>query len=83
MTVLSPASGTSAVLRAAHPLRGYPVTYRITPMLRRPGEPAGFVVEQADGDLADDAWETAERSREVMTTVQVRELVHRITTTGR
>lgn len=73
------ASGTSAVLRGAHPLRGYPVTYRITPLVRQPGVPAGFMVEEADGDLSEDAWETAERSRVLMTSGQVRDLVKRVT----
>ena len=73
------ASGTSAVLRGAHPLRGYPVTYRITPLLRQPGMPAGFMVEEADGDLSEDAWEAAERSRVLMTPRQVRDLVQRVT----
>lgn len=83
MTVLSPASGTSAVLRAVHPVRPDPVTYRITPMTRRPGEPAGFLVEQADGDLAVEDWDDVERSRVLMTAFQVRELVRRVTATGR
>lgn len=74
-----PTSGTSAVLRGAHPLRGYPVTYRITPLVRRPGVAASFLVEEADGELAsDEAWESAERSQQLMTAGQVRELVQRI-----
>ncbi|MCV2392720.1 hypothetical protein OEB99_00210 [Actinotalea sp. M2MS4P-6] len=72
-------STTSAVLHGTHPLRGYPVTYRLTPLVRQPGMPAGFMVEEADGDLSEDAWETAEISRVLMTPVQVRELVARVT----
>jgi hypothetical protein len=80
LTTSRPTSGTSAVLRGAHPLRGYPVTYRITPLVRRPGVAAGFLVEEADGDLgSDEAWELAERSQQVMTAAQVRELVQRVT----
>ncbi len=74
-----PVSGSSAVLHGAHPLRGYPVTYRITPLVRQAGVAAGFLVEEADGDLgSDEAWETAERSQQLMTAGQVRELVERV-----
>ncbi|MDO8106064.1 hypothetical protein Q6348_02505 [Isoptericola sp. b441] len=75
-----PSRGTSAYLHGAHPLRGHPVTYRITPMERQPGSPAGFLVEEAAGDLGvEDAWESTERSRLLMTAGQVRELVQRVT----
>lgn len=74
-----PVSGSSAVLHGAHPLRGYPVTYRITPLVRQAGVAAAFLVEEADGDLTSDAaWETAERSQVLMTAGQVRELVQRV-----
>jgi hypothetical protein len=74
-----PASGTSAYLHGSHAMRGYPVTYRITPLVRQPGVPAGFLVEEADGDLStDEAWESAERSHLLMTSRQVQELVQRV-----
>jgi hypothetical protein len=74
-----PASRTSAVLHGAHPLRGYPVTYKITPATKQPGMPAMFLVEEADGLLeTDEAWQAAERSLVVMTTGQVRDLVARV-----
>lgn len=74
-----PASRTSAVLHGVHPLRGYPVTYRIMPAKKQPGMPAMFLVEEADGTLeSDEAWQAAERSLVVMTTLQVRDLVARV-----
>jgi hypothetical protein len=74
------ASDTSAVVRGHHPLRGYPVTWRITPLRHAPGASTDFLVEQADGHLDDeDAWNAAERSETVMTSGQVRELIDRVT----
>jgi hypothetical protein len=79
-TMRRPASGTSAYLHGSHPMRGYPVTYRITPLARQPGVPVGFLVEEADGDLnTDEAWQAAERSHLFMTARQVQELVQRVT----
>ncbi len=81
VTMLAPerVAGSSAVLRGSHPLRGYPVTWRITPLRREGNAPASFLVEHADGDLrSDEAWETAERDESVMNAYQVRELIARV-----
>ncbi len=72
-------TATSAMLRGADPMHGSPVTYRITPLTRQPGVPAGFMVEQADGDLTAESWDDAAVHRVLMTAGQVRELVQRVT----
>ncbi len=81
VTMLAPerVAGSSAVLRGCHPLRGYPVTWRITPLRREANAPALFLVEHADGDLqSDEAWDSAERDESVMNAFQVRELIARV-----
>lgn len=81
VTMLAPerVAGSSAVLRGSHPLRGYPVTWRITPLRREGNAPASFLVEHADGDVqSDEAWESAERDEAVMNAFQVRELITRV-----
>lgn len=71
---------SSAVLHGMHPLRGYPVTWRLTPRQTTPGAPPTFLVEQADGEIEDElTWLYVERVRSVMTAEQVRDLVHRVT----
>lgn len=72
-------ANSSAMLRGSHPLRGYPVTYRITPLTRQPGVPAGFMVEEADGDLTHESFDDTGAHRVLMTAGQVRELVQRVT----
>ena len=73
------AAGSCAVLHGHHPLRGYPATWRITPLRREGGAPASFLVEHADGDLvSDEAWQDAERDEVVMNAFQVRELIARV-----
>ncbi|WP_372593670.1 hypothetical protein [Actinotalea sp.] len=72
-------AGSSAVLHGSHPLRGYPVTWRITPLRREAGAAATYLVEHADGDLqTDEAWQDAERDESVMNAYQVRELIARV-----
>ena len=56
-------------------MRGYPVTYRITPV---PGRPAVFLVESADGQIDDDAWQYAAKESLVLSVEQVLELVERV-----
>ena len=79
---LAPGAHTtlSAVVHGTHPLRGYPVTWRLTPL---PGHNHGgyeFVVESADGHIDDDrVWELAEKDRVVLTATQASELVRRVT----
>ncbi|HMO11641.1 MAG TPA: hypothetical protein PKB06_09105 [Actinotalea sp.] len=66
----------SAVLHGADPLHGHPVTYRITPLERQPGAPAGFLVEQAAGEAP--VWDEITSLRTWMTAGQVRDLVQRV-----
>jgi hypothetical protein len=67
-------SASTMVVHGRHPLRGYPVTWRITP-LTAPGGEAMFVVERADGHLVDTAWQLAEKQSSLMSVEGVRELV--------
>ncbi|WP_155855194.1 hypothetical protein [Actinotalea ferrariae] len=70
-----PRTGASTmVVHGRHPLRGYPVTWRITP-LTAPGGESMFVVERADGHLSDEAWQVAEKQSSLMSVEGVRELV--------
>lgn len=71
---------TSAVLHGRHPLRGYPVTWRITPVTTKPvGGAVTFVVERADGHIVDDlVWELAEKDTVTMTAAEAGELVRRV-----
>jgi len=57
-------------------MRGYPVTYRITPV---PGRPAAYLVESADGQIDDDdAWQYAARESLVLSVEQTLKLVESI-----
>ena len=65
----------TAVVHGMHPMRGYPVTYRITPVSGR----AAYLVESADGQIDDDdAWQYAARESLVLSAEQVRELVEKV-----
>jgi len=80
-TMIAPerVAASSAVLRGCHPLRGYPVTWRITPLRRENGMPAMYLVEHADGDMqSEEAWNSAEREESLMNAFQVRELIARV-----
>jgi len=69
---------SSAVLHGMHPLRGYPVTWRLTP--RASAEGTTFRVEQADGDIEDElSWLYVEIEESEMTADEVRNLVRRVT----
>lgn len=69
---------SSAVLHGVHPLRGYPVTWHLTPLPPAGRGSAAFLVERADGDIVDDVvWELAEKESTVMTTAQMCDLVRR------
>lgn len=75
----------SAVLHGTHPLRGYPVTWHLTPIAAQghhaPAHhaPTEFLVERADGILDDpDVWDLAEKETAVLTTAEACELVRRI-----
>lgn len=76
------AGASTMVVHGRHPLRGYPVTWRITP-LTAPGGEAMFVVERADGHLSDEAWHLAERTSSLMGVDGVRELVRQAREHGR
>lgn len=69
-----------AVLHGRHPLRGYAVTWHLTPVsTRRRGAGVTFVVERADGVIEDDVvWQLAEKETVVMTTAEACELVRRV-----
>jgi hypothetical protein len=79
-TVDRPTPTTSAVLHGRHPLRGYAVTWRLTPVSSRwPGGAVTFVVERADGVIDDDlVWQLAEKESVVMTTAEACDLVRRV-----
>ena len=82
MRKLSPAARGSlaAVLHGTHPIRGYPVTWHLTPVPGGPNTPVTFLVERADGDIDDDeAWGYALKDAEVLTIEQARDLVQRLT----
>ncbi|WP_024286201.1 hypothetical protein [Cellulomonas sp. KRMCY2] len=70
--------GASAVLHGMHPLRGYPVTWHLTPLVARPQHPAEFLVERADGHIEDaTAWQLAEKEVAVMDSREMCDLVRR------
>ena len=85
MTTLSHeprAVASAVVLYGIHPLRGYAVTWHLTPLPaarpttsgRRPA--AQFVVERADGHITDSlAWQLAEKEVAVMGVADVARLV--------
>lgn len=71
--------GASAVLHGRHPLRGYAVTWHLTPLPMADHGPAQFLVERADGTITDDlVWHLAEKSAVVMTTREMCELVRKV-----
>lgn len=73
-------AATSAVLHGRHPLRGYPVTWHITPQNPGPGGVVTFLVERVDGSIDDGfVWDLAEKTSVVMSTAEVSELVRRVT----
>ena len=71
----------SAVLHGMHPLRGYPVTWHLTPIPAQGHHngPTDFLVERADG-LIDESqvWDLAEKETAVLTTAEAAALVRRI-----
>ncbi|WP_182112660.1 MULTISPECIES: hypothetical protein [unclassified Actinotalea] len=70
--------GASAVLHGVHPLRGYPVTWHLTPLAYRTGGLADFLVERADGHIEDSlVWDLAEKDTVIMTAHEMCELVRR------
>lgn len=73
-------SSLSAVVHGRHPMRGYPVTWHLTPVPGGPGTPVSFLVERADGEIDDDdAWRYAIKESELVSIDQARELVRRVT----
>lgn len=75
-----PADAGSVVVYGMHPTRGYPVTFRITPVatgaLR---SRVDFLVEQADGRIEDDeAWICAIKTVELLSADEARELVDEV-----
>ena len=81
MSTITPDLGTqhtSAVLHGRHPLRGYEVTWHLTPLPVRPRRPVEFLVERADGHIEDPrVWELAEKEVFVLDTHSACELVRR------
>lgn len=80
-TAVGPATGTTMVLHGRHPLRGYPVTWRIRPAATdgRRNAPPSFVVERADGHIEDDlVWQLAEKESAVVGAAEVHALVERV-----
>lgn len=81
---------TSAVLHGVHPLRGYPVTWHLTPLgmqavdrhrteaLAHTTGMADFLVERADGHIEDPlVWDLAEKETVIMTAHEMCDLVRR------
>ena len=78
LTPSAPGRVTSAVLHGTHPLRGYAVTWHLTP-LPTSGGTVGFLVERADGEIVDpDVWALAEKDTVVMDAHEMGELVRRV-----
>lgn len=81
MRTTTPATGTrhtSAVLHGRHPLRGYEVTWHLTPLPTKPRGTAEFLVERADGHIEDPTvWELAEKEVFILDTPSACELVRR------
>lgn len=70
--------GASAILHGIHPLRGYPVTWHLTPLGTHERGVADFLVERADGHIEDGlVWELAEKETAIMTAHEMCELVRR------
>lgn len=79
-TILAPrrTHGASAVLHGVHPLRGYPVTWHLTPLGTRERGSTDFLVERADGHIEDPlVWDLAEKDTVILGTVEMCELVRR------
>lgn len=75
--------GASAVLHGLHPLRGYPVTWHLTPLPATRHTPANFLVECADGFIEDPTvWALAEKDVTVMDAHQMCDLVRRVSRRG-
>ncbi len=67
---------STAVGYGMHPMRGYPVTFHITPV---PGR-GMFLVERADGRISDaDAWRLASKDTQLLSGPQAADLVSRLT----
>lgn len=70
--------GASAVLHGTHPLRGYPVTWHLTPLGAHDGGPSDFLVERADGHIEDPlVWDLAEKDTTTMSAHEMCDLVRR------
>ncbi len=70
--------GASAVLHGTHPLRGYPVTWHLTPLATHVRGAGDFLVERADGHILDPlVWDLAEKDTTIMSSQQMCELVRR------
>jgi hypothetical protein len=74
-------SPSCVVVHGMHPLRGYPVTWRLTPLAgHHKNGHHEFLVERADGHIDDDfVWQCAEKDTEVMSATAASELVKRVT----
>lgn len=74
---MSGSTTASAVVYGMDPMRGYPVTFHITPVRGR--TPAAFLVERADGQIADaEAWQWAAKDAEVLSAEEAADLVTRV-----
>ncbi|MCU1431212.1 MAG: hypothetical protein JWP95_317 [Actinotalea sp.] len=70
----------SAVVHGMHPLRGYPVTWHLTPVAGQHHRSREFLVEAADGHIDDErVWALAEKDTVVLTAAEASELVRRVT----
>lgn len=75
--------GAAAVLHGTHPLRGYAVTWHLTPLPAAARGLASFVVERADGHITDpQVWALAEKDVTVMTAHEMCDLVRRVSRHG-
>lgn len=75
---------TTVVLHGLHPLRGYPVTWKVTPLPQDRRGHVTFLVQRADGHLEGEAaWLAAERETFVLSGEGVRELVRRVSASAR
>lgn len=73
----------AAVLHGTHPLRGYPATWHLTPLPSAGRGAASFLVERADGHIADpQVWALAEKDVTVMTAHEMCDLVRRVSRHG-
>lgn len=80
----TPVRATSAVFHGMHPLRGYPVTWHLTPLTSHLHGTSDFLVERADGHIEDPAaWALAEKDVVVMDAHEMCDLVRRASTSAR